>query len=256
MIPALSLPRSGDPVRFFRNFSRPDLRESLNGFPPYAGGRVLPAGLSRKDAAEKAISCRRKIPAYCGFPHKKALRPRPQGENMSRKFLFLADCLFGIPVFFLRSVPSLLGDSFLALLAAGFLHHEEFSTTEGAACGFAGSLVVHQGKALFGDFSQKHFPCTGGDFLAVQIFQGRRILHGGLAVVGTAITFFVAAAALALVERSVGTSSHGFRLGERFVSGSLVRKSSQPDSARLIETNINILLIVFMVDRNNAFRLV
>ena len=34
------------------------------------------------------------------------------------------------------------------------------------------------------------------------------------------------------------------------------RKSSQPDSARLIETNINILLIVFMVDRNNAFRLV
>ena len=36
----------------------------------------------------------------------------------------------------------------------------------------------------------------------------------------------------------------------------LAAVQSQPDSARLIETNINILLIVFMVDRNNAFRLV
>ena len=144
--------------------------------------------LPEKTQPRIALSGHCKIPPYCGFSHKKAPRPQPQGSS-SRRF-------YSSPVASSASRSSsweafLPAETAFRLCLRRDSSIMKFGAAEGAAGGFAGSLVVHQGKAFFGDFSQEHFPRTGGDFLAVQVFQGRRILHGGLAVVSTALPFLL-----------------------------------------------------------------
>ena len=98
------------------------------------------------------------------------------------------------------------------MLAARFLHHEEFRTAESAAGRLTRRLVVHQGKAFFRHLRQEHFPGTGSHLLTIQLLERSGILHG-LAVFGTA-AFLIAAATLALVKGPFGGAAHRFRLGK------------------------------------------